>query len=36
MGFDPTRKHVRRRSDYLLVVAAFAVCLALLAWATLA
>lgn len=33
MGFDPTRKQVRRRSDYLMVMVALLVCAALVAWA---
>jgi hypothetical protein len=35
MGFDPTRKQQRRRSDYVLVAAAILVTLALVAWALL-
>jgi hypothetical protein len=33
VGFNPFRKHVQRRSDILLVVAAFVVVALLLAWA---
>jgi len=33
MGFDATRKQVRRTSDYALVAAALIVCVALVAWA---
>jgi hypothetical protein len=36
MGFDPQRKHVKRRSDYVFVAAAVVLVLALLAWALLA
>ena len=32
-GFDPTRKHKRRSSDYVIVAAAFVVCALLLLWA---
>jgi hypothetical protein len=35
VGFDPTRKHKRRTSDYALVIAAFVVCALLLLWAIL-
>ncbi len=33
MGFNPTRPHRRRRSDYVYVAAAIVVGLALVAWA---
>lgn len=33
MGFDATRKQVRRKSDYVMVVVALLVCAALVAWA---
>lgn len=33
MGLDPTRRHVRRRSDYVFVAAALIVAVALVAWA---
>ena len=33
MGFNPHRQHRRSPADYVMVVAAFAVCAALLAWA---
>lgn len=33
MGFNPHRQHRRSSADYVMVVAAFAVCAALLAWA---
>jgi len=33
MGFNPFREQVHRRSDILLVVAAFVVVAALVAWA---
>ena len=33
MGFNPFREQVRRRSDVLLVAAAFVVVAALVAWA---
>jgi hypothetical protein len=33
VGFDPTRKHKRRTSDYALVAAAFIVVALLLLWA---
>jgi hypothetical protein len=32
MGFNPHRKHVARRSDYVFVGAAFVVALAALLW----
>ncbi len=35
MGFDPYRQQKRRTSDYVMVVAAVAVCVALLLWALL-
>ncbi len=36
MGFDPQRRRVPRRSDYVFVVAAVVVAVGLLAWAFLA
>ena len=33
MGLDPTRRHVRRTSDYVFVAAALIVAVALVAWA---
>jgi len=36
MGFDPQRRQVRRRSDYVFVAAAAIACIALLLWALLA
>ncbi len=33
MGMDPTRRHVRRNSDYVFVAAALIVAVALVAWA---
>jgi hypothetical protein len=33
MGFNPHRQYRRTKADYALVVAAFVVCIALLAWA---
>lgn len=33
MGFNPHRQYRRRTSDYVMVVAAVALCLALVAWA---
>jgi hypothetical protein len=33
MGFDATRKRVRRKSDYVLVAAALLVAVLLVAWA---
>lgn len=33
MGFDATRKQVRRKSDFIMVVVALLVCAALVAWA---
>ena len=33
MGFNPNRQHRRTNADYVLVVAAVAVCVALVAWA---
>jgi len=35
VGFNPYRQQKRRSSDYVLVAAAFVVCIALLAWALL-
>ena len=35
MGFDPHRRQVRRRSDYVFVAAAIVVALALVVWAVL-
>ncbi|MEY2470513.1 MAG: hypothetical protein QOF21_3211, partial [Actinomycetota bacterium] len=35
VGFDPTRKRTKRRSDYALVAAAFVVVILLLLWALL-
>jgi len=35
VGFNPFRKHVRRSSDIVIVVAALAVVAALLVWAVL-
>lgn len=35
MGFDPNRRRVARRTDYLFVAAAAAVSVALLVWALL-
>jgi hypothetical protein len=35
VGFDPYRQQKRRTSDYVMVVAAVAVCVALLLWALL-
>jgi hypothetical protein len=32
MGFNPQRKHVSRRSDYLFVGAAAVLCVALVLW----
>jgi hypothetical protein len=36
VGFNPFRKHVTDRTDIVLVIAALAVCLALVLWAVLA
>jgi len=33
MGFDPQRRQVRRRSDYVFVGAAVVACIALVLWA---
>ncbi len=33
MGMDPTRRHVRRNSDYVFVATALIVAVALVAWA---
>jgi hypothetical protein len=33
MGFDPQRRQVRRRSDYVFVGAAAVACIALVLWA---
>ena len=33
LGMDPTRRHVRRNSDYVFVAAALIVAVALVAWA---
>lgn len=35
MGFNPERSYRRRPSDYLLVAAAIAICIAALVWALL-
>jgi hypothetical protein len=35
MGLDPTRKHQRRKTDYLFVAACCVVVVALLVWALL-
>jgi hypothetical protein len=36
MGFNPHRKYIPRRSDYLFVTAAVVIAIALVAWALLA
>ena len=33
MGFNPHRQHKQTTADYVMVVAAFVICAALLAWA---
>lgn len=33
MGFNPHRQYRRNAADYLMVIGAFVVCAALLAWA---
>jgi hypothetical protein len=33
VGFDPQRRHIRTRLDYVLVGAALAVCVGLVLWA---
>lgn len=33
MGFNPYRKHVAKRADYVFVIAAVLAAIALLAWA---
>ncbi|HOT81455.1 MAG TPA: hypothetical protein PKY13_15790 [Microthrixaceae bacterium] len=35
MGFNPNRVHKKRASDYVLVAAAVAICIAALIWALL-
>jgi len=35
MGFNPTRKHVKRASDYAIVGGAFLIIAALVVWALL-
>jgi len=35
MGFNPTRKHVKRASDYAIVGGAFLIIAAMLVWALL-